>query len=232
MPDPATHEGPGAPVTLVPMNGTTLPGHLVLPPSPIGLALIARLEHGGPASDAYGAIARAFVEKGFASFVVALDAANEAERNAPAGWLRGDVAMIAERMGAVIRWASAEPPTARLPIGLFGVDTVAAAALVVAASAPLHLAAVVGCNARTDLVDRVLGRIAVPTLLIAGTRATEVLAANRVAIQELRCEKRMVIAAGNLKVSLEGRGARKVGNLAARWLDRHVARRNSAGGMR
>ena len=56
MPDPATHEGPGAPVTLVPVNGTTLPGHLVLPPSPIGLALIARLEHGGPASEAYGAI--------------------------------------------------------------------------------------------------------------------------------------------------------------------------------
>ena len=106
------------------------------------------------------------------------------------------------------------------------------ACMVVAASAQPHLAAVVGCNARTDLVDRVLGRISVPTLLIAGTRATEVLAANRVAIQELRCEKRMVIAAGNLKVSLEGRGARKVGNLAARWLDRHVARRNSAGGMR
>lgn len=226
MPNQATHEAAALPpATLVPIDGKSLPGQLVIPPSPIGLALVARLEHGGPASGAYEAIARAFVDKGFASFLVALDAANDAGASAPAGWLRGDVALISERIGAVIRWAAADTRIAGLPFGLFGVDTVAAAALVVASNDPPHLAAVVGCNARTDLVDRVLGKIAVPTLLIAGTRATDVLAANRVALEELRCEKRMVIAAGNLKESLQGRGARKVGNLAARWLDRHVARR-------
>ena len=233
MPDRATHETAGLPsAALVPIDDESLPGQLVIPPCPMGLALVARVEHGGPASAAYEVIARAFVDKGFASFLVTLNAANDAAAGAPARWLRGDVALISERISAVIRWAAADRRTAGLPFGLFGVDTVAAAALVVASTDPPHLSAVVGCNARTDLVDRVLGKIAVPTLLIAGTRATDVLAANRISLEELRCEKRMVIAAGNLRESLEGRGARKVGGLAARWLDGHVARRIPARAVR
>jgi dienelactone hydrolase len=231
MQDAATLDALGPPVTLVPVNGSSLQGQLAVPPSPTGLALVARLEHGGPASDAWAAITRAFVERSFAALLVAADATSQAAAG-PKGWLREDLAAIAERIAAAIRWASAEPQTARLPIGLFGVDTVAAAALVVAADVHPQVAAVAVCNARTDLVDRALGRIAVPTLLIAGTRATEVLAANRAALAELRCEKRMVIAAGNLRESLEGRGARRVANLAARWFDQHLARRNSSAGMR
>jgi dienelactone hydrolase len=232
MPDAATPDAGGPPVTLVPVNGASLRGQLAIPPSPMGLAVIAKLESGGPGPDAYAAIVRAFLEKRFAALLVSLDAPGEAPAGGSAGWLRPDVALIAERIAAAIRWASAEPQTARLPIGLFGVDVVAAASLVAAADGHPQVSAVVVCNARTDLVDRVLGRIAVPTLLIAGTRATEVVTANRAALAELSCEKRMVIAAGNLKESLEGRGARRVANLAARWFDRHVTKRVGAAGMR
>lgn len=232
MPDAATFDAGGPPVTLVPVNGTSLQGQLAVPPSPTGLAVIPKLERAGPASEAYAAIVRALVEKKFAALLLSLDDVDQAAAGGSGGWLRPDIALMAERISAAIRWASAEPRTARLPVGLFAVDTVAAAALVVAADAHPRVSAVVICNGRTDLVDRVLGRISVPILLIAGTRATEVLTANRAALAEISCEKRMVIAAGNLKESLEGRGARRVANLAARWFDRHLAKRDDLAGMR
>jgi hypothetical protein len=61
MPDLVTHDARGAPLTLVPSAGTRIPGQLLVPSSPIGLALIATLEDEGPEADAYSAIARVFV---------------------------------------------------------------------------------------------------------------------------------------------------------------------------
>ncbi|MGZ6124620.1 MAG: hypothetical protein ACXWLR_06645, partial [Myxococcales bacterium] len=67
MPDLAMHDNGGPPVTLIPANGRQLPGQLTVPPSPIGLAMIAKLEHGGPAAEAYAAIARVLGERRFAT---------------------------------------------------------------------------------------------------------------------------------------------------------------------
>jgi hypothetical protein len=232
MPDPAK-QGVGDPPVLVPVDGTPLPGQLSIPTSPIGLALVARLEQGGPAAQAYAAMAKVFEQKGFACLLFTVCTDNEGALNASTGWLRGDVSLMADRISAAVRWASGQPQLARLPVGLLAIDTVGAAALVVASETNPRVSAVVGCNARTDLVDRVLGRIAIPTLLITGSRATELLLANRAALAELRCEKRLVIAAGNLRESLEGRGARRVANLAARWFERHMGKHSlQAGGMR
>ncbi|HTO99212.1 MAG TPA: hypothetical protein VMK66_19330 [Myxococcales bacterium] len=233
MTDPATQEA-GDPSVLVPVDGTPLLGQLFLPPSPVGLALIAKLEQGGPAAEAYAAMAKILGKRGFAWLLFTVSTHNEALLNASTGWLRSDVSLIADRISAALHWAAAQPKLGRLSIGLLGVDTVGAAALVVASETHPQLAAVVGCNARTDLVDRVLGRIAVPTLLIAGSRGTELLVANRAALAELRCEKRLVIAAGHLKPTLEGRAARRVASLSSRWFERHMARRAAlqAGGMR
>lgn len=230
MPEPAieTSEPPAA---LVPVDGTSLSGQLAVPPSPIGFLLIPKLEHGGPPPEAYAALALAFREKRFSTLLVTLTLPQEQKANDPAGWLRPDVAFIADRIGAVVRWAGRRPEAA-VPLALFGIDSVAAGALVVAAQAQPGIAAVIGFNARTDLVDRVLGKIAVPTLLIASSRATDVLIANRAALAEMRCEKRLVIAPGNLKESLDGRAPRKVATLAARWFERQIVKHPAAHGMR
>lgn len=230
MPEPSVQTS--EPAALVPVDGTSLSGQLAVPPSPIGFMLIPKLEHGGPPAEAYAALALAFREKRFATLLVTLTAPEGAKVGEPAGWLRGDVAWIADRIGAVVRWAARRPEAAGVPAALFGIDTVAAGALMVAANPQPGIAAVVGFNARTDLVDRVLGKIAIPTLFIASSRATDVLAANRAALAEMRCEKRLVIAPGNLKESLDGRAPRKVATVAARWFDKQIVKHPAAHGMR
>lgn len=232
MPESSLHAVADPPATLLPMEGTSLLGQLAAPPSPVGFLLIPRLEHGGPPAEAYAAAALAFREKRFATLIVTLTSGGEATASDPAGWLRSDIAFIADRITAVVRWAARAPETANLPVGLFGIDTVAAGALVVAADAHPGISAIACFNARTDLVDRALGRIAIPTLLIASSRATDILSANRAALAEMRCEKRLVIAPGNLKESLEGRAPRKVANLAARWFDHTIAKHTPPAGMR
>jgi len=232
MPEASMQDASAPPIALVHVEGTSLVGEVAAPPSPIGFVVIPHLEHRGPPAEAFVAMGRAFGEKRFATFVVTLASAEEAAAAESEGWLRGDIARIADRIAAAVGWAARAPQRANLPIGLFGVDTVAAGALVVAASSHPGVSAVVGCNARTDLVDRALGRITIPTLLIASSRATDVLSANRAALSEMRCQKRLVIAPGNLKESLEGRGARKVANLAARWFDRQMVRHAAAHGIR
>ncbi len=232
MPEPSIHDANDPAVAMVPVDGTSLLGQLAVPPSPIGLVLIPRLDHGGPPEAAYAAVALAFREKRFATVLVTLAPPSEGAGNEVTGWLRADIAQVADRIGAVVRSTARLPQAAGLPVALFAIDTVAAAALVAAGAPHAGIATIMAFNARTDLVDRALGKIAIPTLLIASSRATDVLTANRAALAELRCEKRLVIAPGNLKESLDGRAPRKLANLAARWFDRHIPKHPAAHGMR
>jgi len=236
MPDPSmngsaigTTEPPAAQVSI---NGTSLNGQLSVPASPIGFMLIPKLEHGGPPPEAYLSLAAALRAKRLATLLVTLPPPQEAKTTDSAGWLRPDVAFIAGRIATVVQWASRRPETAGVPAAVFGIDTVAAGALIAAAEPQPGVAAVIGFNARTDLVDRALGKIAIPALLIASSRATDVLIANRAALAEMRCEKRLVIAPGNLKESLDGRAPRKIANVAARWFERQIVKHPAAHGMR
>jgi putative phosphoribosyl transferase len=86
--------------------------------------------------------------------------------------------------------------TASLPIGYFGASTGAAAALVSAAGDEGAVAAIVSRGGRPDLAGPALGSVKTPTLLIVGGDDVEVLALNRVALADLRCEKELAIVPG------------------------------------
>ena len=79
-----------------------------------------------------------------------------------------DIPLLAERLIDVVHWIDTQPELARLPLGLFGASTGAAAALVAAAQLGARVGAVVSRGGRPDLADIALEHVTAPTLLIVG----------------------------------------------------------------
>ena len=79
-----------------------------------------------------------------------------------------DIPLLANRLVDAVRWLDGQPALAKLPLGLFGASTGAAAALVAAAKAPQRIGAVVSRGGRPDLAGDALAAVRAPTLLIVG----------------------------------------------------------------
>jgi len=139
-----------------------------------------------------------------------------------------DIELLAARLVQAIDWlASDDAP--RLPgaigrarVGLFGASTGAAAALRAAAAQPGRVAAVVSRGGRADLAGDALRSVRAPTLLIVGGDDTEVLALNRAALAELRCEKRLEVIPGATHLFEEPGTLDAVAQFAGAWFECHL----------
>jgi pimeloyl-ACP methyl ester carboxylesterase len=137
--------------------------------------------------------------------------------------LRFDIALLAERLLAAVRWSQLDPGAAGLPIGLFGASTGAAAALEVAAALGPEVAAVVSRGGRPDLASpATLARVSAPTLLIVGARDPEVLDLNESAYECLAGAKALSIVPGATHLFEEPGALESVAQLAAGWFTRYL----------
>lgn len=137
---------------------------------------------------------------------------------------RFDIGLLTTRLSAAVNWAALQTATASLPLGLFGADTGAAAALQVAAALRTKVGAVVCRSGRSDLAGRnALGLIKAPTLLIVGGEDQELVAPNERAFTSLRCEKEIVLIPGAANLSADAGALDKMNRLAAAWFTRHLA---------
>jgi pimeloyl-ACP methyl ester carboxylesterase len=134
---------------------------------------------------------------------------------------RFDIPFLAERLVLVTRWLL-DSDTGSLPLGYFGASTGAAAALVAAAELSDRIAAVVSRGGRPDLAEAALGRVRAPTLLLVGGLDSTVLALNRRALEQLRCEKELLIVPGATHLFEEPGTLEAVAELAAQWFVRHA----------
>jgi pimeloyl-ACP methyl ester carboxylesterase len=117
------------------------------------------------------------------------------------------------------------PPSAGdQPLGLFGSDTGAAAAIVAAVRRPRGVRALVSRGGRPDLAGDALSALRVPTLLIVGAADADVVAANRRAYLALRCEKRIELVPRATHLFLEAGTLDQVTRLAGDWLMNHLTR--------
>jgi putative phosphoribosyl transferase len=139
-----------------------------------------------------------------------------------------DIPLLAERLLDATRWLGDDPDTRALRIGYFGASTGAAAALVAAARAGSAIGAVVSRGGRPDLAGTALARVRAPTLLIVGSRDREVLALNRAALAQLRCEKELAIVPGATHLFEEPGTLDQVIELAGHWLAGHLADREGS----
>ncbi len=138
--------------------------------------------------------------------------------------LRFDIGLLTERLTGAVDWLEHDRFVGRLPIGLFGASTGAAAALATAAKRPERVRAVVSRGGRPDLAREVLQDVRSATLLIVGGDDPDVMALNRTALALLppSLDKRLVVVphAGHL---FEGPGQlAEVARLAADWFGRRL----------
>jgi putative phosphoribosyl transferase len=136
---------------------------------------------------------------------------------------RFDIALLTNRLSDAARFLQQNERTAKLPIGLFGASTGAAAALQVAAEMPQAIAAVVSRGGRPDLAGELaLGGVRAPTLLIVGGHDHGVIELNQRAYAALACVKELSIVPGATHLFEERGTLEEVARLAAAWFSRHL----------
>jgi putative phosphoribosyl transferase len=133
-----------------------------------------------------------------------------------------DIELLGRRLVHVVRWIVKEPDVGRLPIGLFGASTGAAAALVAAGSLGNRIGAVVSRGGRPDLAGDILPQVKAPTLLIVGGADSRVIELNQSALELLRGEKQIEIIPGATHLFPEPGALEAVIELAAGWFERHL----------
>jgi putative phosphoribosyl transferase len=136
--------------------------------------------------------------------------------------LRFDIDLLAGRVVAAIEWLREEPRTVRLPLGLFGASTGAAAALVAAARRPQDVAAVVSRGGRPDLAEAALPRVRAPTLLIVGGNDRPVIGMNEEAVAHMTADVRLEIVPGATHLFEEPGRLERVADLAIDHFRAHL----------
>jgi len=132
---------------------------------------------------------------------------------------RFDVHMLGHRVVAAIDWLRQIDDS---PIGLFGASTGAAAALIAAAARPEHVFAVVSRGGRPDLAGDDLSAVRAPTLLIVGSRDTEVLAMNQSARALMEVKTALEVIPGATHLFEEPGTLDLVARLALAWFERYL----------
>jgi len=204
-------------VTIGPLR---LPGDLHVPMNAGALIVFAHGSGSSRLSPRNRAVARAFNERGMATLLFdLLDPAEERDRRNVF-----DIPLLAERLITAVRWVEHEADLARLPLGLFGASTGAAAALVAAARMGSRIGAVVSRGGRPDLAKQILDQVTAPTLLIVGGFDAEVIELNEEALVRLNTEKALQIVPGATHLFPEPGALERVFELAGDWFDRHLVR--------
>jgi len=198
----------------IPADGVRLEGDLHVPDAASGLVVFAHGSGSSRFSPRNRQVAEALAQHGLATLLFDLLGAEEDVALAA----RFDIERLAGRLEAAVEWAVRLPSLARLPLGLFGASTGAAAALAVAARLPRAVKAVVSRGGRPDLAGHaVLGDVQAPTLLIVGSADTDVITLNKSALASMTHTVELVLEPGATHLFDEPGALEHVAALAGAW---------------
>ncbi len=199
-----------AEVDIGPLNLKAIIG---LPENPIGLVVFAHGSGSGRLSPRNQFVAESLNRARMATVLADLLTEKESENRANVF----DIALLARRLNEISSWALEQPNLVNLKLGYFGASTGAGAALVAAAIDPARVRAVVSRGGRPDLAGEYLARVQAPTLLIVGGNDVPVIDLNRIALDQLRCEKKLEIVPGATHLFEEPGTLERVAELAMNW---------------
>jgi putative phosphoribosyl transferase len=195
-----------------------LAGTLTVPKAAFSLVVFAHGSGSSRLSPRNRAVASALNAHGIATLLFdLLTAAEEADRANVF-----DIPLLADRLVDAVRWLGEERSVAKLPLGLFGASTGAAAALVAAAKLPGRIGAVVSRGGRPDLAGEALDAVRAPTLLIVGGADWGVIELNEQALAQLQEPKALEIVPGASHLFPEPGALEAVIGHAALWFERHL----------
>lgn len=198
-----------------------LAGTLRLPASANALVVFAHGSGSSRFSPRNMAVAAALNKQGIATLLFDLLTPEEERERANVF----DIPLLAERLVDVVQWIDTDPTISRLPLGLFGASTGAAAALVAAANLGPRIGAVVSRGGRPDLAGAALEAVTAPTLLVVGGLDFGVIELNEQAFAQLKASKKIEIVPGATHLFPEPGALDAVITLAAQWFSIHLGSR-------
>ena len=194
-------------------------GSLRIPKKAFALIVFAHGSGSSRLSPRNVAVARALNDRGMATLLFdLLTAAEEVDRVNVF-----DIPLLASRLIDAVRWLEGHASAAKLPLGLFGASTGAAAALVAAARLPRRVGAVVSRGGRPDLAGEALDQVRAPTLLIVGGDDFGVIDLNEHAMARLRGPKSLQIIPHASYLFPEPGAMEAVIDHAERWFRQYLA---------
>jgi len=207
-----------------------LAGTLGVPKNAYALVTFAHGSGSSRLSPRNTAVARALNDRDIATLL--FDLLTSSEENDRANVF--DIPLLADRLEDAMRSLEGQGSVAKLPLGLFGASTGAAAALVAAANFPRRVGAVVSRGGRPDLAGDALDKVRTPTLLIVGGADFGVIDLNEHALVRLRGPKALEIVPHASHLFPEPGALEAVIDHAARWFHHYLApsaaeRRRTAG---
>jgi len=202
--------------------GTELDGDLTLPGQPLGVVLFAHGSGSSRRSPRNRMVAEALQRRGLGTLLVDLLTPEEELRDTIDRELRFDIGFLADRLIGLTDWLAGHDETARLPIGLFGASTGAAAALVCAASRPDRVRAVVSRGGRPDLAGPALGQVEAPTLMLVGGEDQAVLRLNEQARSVMTTTVELSVVPGATHLFEEPGTLDTVAEEAGTWFTTHL----------
>jgi putative phosphoribosyl transferase len=200
------------------LQGPLLPADLMVPEHATGLVMFAHGSGSSRHSSRNRWLAEVLQQHGLATLMFDLLTEEEAKNRCKVF----NIALLARRVGEAMDWVEQRAQVQRLPVGIFGESTGAAAALLAAAQKTNHVAAVVSRGGRPDLAMTALPQVRAPTLLIVGGLDTDVLSLNREALRQLGGTKRLEVVPDATHLFDEPGTLESVAAVAARWFERHL----------
>jgi putative phosphoribosyl transferase len=200
----------------IPAAAVTLNGWLDAPVAPRGLVVFVHGSGSSRFSPRNQQVAEFLHRHGFATLL--FDLLHDAEEQDRSNVF--DIALLTRRLEHVLAWVETRHELHRLPVGLFGASTGAAAALRAAASGTSTVQAIVCRGGRPDLAMDALGAVRAPVLLIVGGADGFTLERNELAAARLHGPHLVEIVPGAGHLFEEPGALDQVARLAAAWFER------------
>jgi putative phosphoribosyl transferase len=206
----------------IPVGEVVVEGTLTLPPGTKGIVLFAHGSGSGRFSPRNQYVAKEFNKASIGTLLFDLLTQEEEETDVVTAEYRFNIPLLAERLIGATEWLRNDLLTKRLAFGYFGASTGAAAALIAAAKLSDDIEAVVSRGGRPDLAGDYLPRVAAPTLLLVGGLDTEVIELNRLAMDQMTNEKKLVIITGATHLFEESGTLEEVAKISTDWFLRYL----------
>ena len=206
-----------AQIVRIPAGRATLNADLFVPVDARGIILFAHGSGSSRHSHRNQFVARVLQQSDFATLLMDLLTTEEEHLDNQTRELRFDIAMLAGRLTAAVKWTADQAKLKEMPIGLFGASTGAAAALVTAADEPDLVGSVVSRGGRPDLAGPALQKVTAPTLLIVGGYDDAVLVLNEQAKAQMTGPVTLKIVPRATHLFEEAGALAHVADLAASW---------------
>ena len=167
-------------------------------------------------------VAQALVRRGFAVLLPDLADNEDATvgNNPPQDSQYVD--RIATRLTSIIDWLEIHPRTRNLGIGLFGVRSGAAAAMIAAAKRPDKVKAVISRGGHLNHCDEFLEQVSAPTLMIVGGRDEAHIGSSRRACGKMGRKPMLELVQGASDLFHEPGMMEKVASMACLWFLHHL----------